>query len=848
MKNLKCLLCIFYFILLSCISYATIINVPADQPTIQQGLTTATEGDTVLVATGTYYENLFWPTTNGIKLLSEPGADNTIIDGSNTSIVIYIFGVTIDTTTIIDGFTFQNGTADSGGGISCINASPKVENCIIRNNEGGGCTFTNSISAILRNNEVKENNGIGIKCVENSNLTVTSCDVENNNGSGIYFHSSSGSISDCFISDNSANSRGGGIYCDNNSNPSLENVILTNNSANSGGGISCRNTSNPSLENVTISNNSVSYDGGGIFCENYSSPSLVNVTITANSAGFGGGIFCWINSNPSLDNVTISNNYVYDNGGGISCRDASPSLVNVTITGNSTSVSGGGIFCDYGSSPSLENVTITDNSASDSGGGICCDHGSSPSFVNVTISRNLANSSGGGISCYQNSSPSLLNVTISDNSANYFGGGIYCSSGNLGLVSTTITLNLANMGGAIYSTNSNPVVEHCTITENSATEEGNAIYTENGSELTVQYTNIMLNDYGIFNNDPSVMIDANNCYWGHETGPYHFAWNPNGLGDSVNQYVNPIPFLTEADINAPPIPPYGLDILAVGDDYVSLIWQNSPIGDLLGYKVYFDSDSSGFPYADTVDVILDTTYTFSDLTALDTIYVAVTCYDNSGEESWYSREIIVTLCEVYYYPPSANFISDITEGYTPLTINFTDLSAQGTGIINQWYWDFGDDNNSTLQNPIYEYLDPGIYSVSLTVTDENDSTDTEDKINYITVFGNEQPSTPTDININISGNNVNIIWSPVYTTINGYPINVDAYLIYISSSPYSDFSFHDLSTDTTYTHQYVTQFSDNVFYQVTSYVGDLRFLKNVIIEYPNLKLGEIDFILKNRRN
>jgi hypothetical protein len=100
--------------------------------------------------------------------------------------------------------------------------------------------------------------------------------------------------------------------------------------------------------------------------------------------------------------------------------------------------------------------------------------------------------------------------------------------------------------------------------------------------------------------------------------------------------------LTEADTIAPPIPPIGLDTLEVGDDYISLIWLASPIGDLAGYKVYFDTDSSGFPYSDTIDVGMDTTLTLSGLTTGTTYYIAVTCYDNLGNESWYSREIQVT--------------------------------------------------------------------------------------------------------------------------------------------------------------------------------------------------------------
>jgi hypothetical protein len=155
--------------------------------------------------------------------------------------------------------------------------------------------------------------------------------------------------------------------------------------------------------------------------------------------------------------------------------------------------------------------------------------------------------------------------------------------------------------------------------------------------------NICYNRYGVYNDDNSQLLVAENQWWGHSSGPYHPNYNPEGQGDSVNYFVYPLPYLTEADTIAPPIPPTGLDTLEVGDDYISLVWLASPIGDLAGYKVYSDSDSSGFPYSDTIDVGMDTTtFTLSELTTGTTYYIAVTCYDNSGNESWYSRQIQVT--------------------------------------------------------------------------------------------------------------------------------------------------------------------------------------------------------------
>jgi YVTN family beta-propeller protein/beta propeller repeat protein len=77
--------------------------------------------------------------------------------------------------------------------------------------------------------------------------------------------------------------------------------------------------------------------------------------------------------------------------------------------------------------------------------------------------------------------------------------------------------------------------------------------------------------------------------------------------------------------------------------------------------------------------------------------------------------------------PIANFSSNVTHGYPPLSIQFTDLSQNATG----WCWDFGDGNNSTQRNPVHEYTDPGIYSVNLTASNENG---TDSRLATITVM------------------------------------------------------------------------------------------------------------------
>ena len=125
---------------------AQIIHVPGDYPTIQQGIDAATNGDTVLVSDGTYYEQINFLGKKPLMVASEFLTDgdtnhiaSTIIDGSqltnldSASVVYFVSGE--DTTSILCGFTVRNGkgtyTTDNnndrqGGGIWISNAGAKI--------------------------------------------------------------------------------------------------------------------------------------------------------------------------------------------------------------------------------------------------------------------------------------------------------------------------------------------------------------------------------------------------------------------------------------------------------------------------------------------------------------------------------------------------------------------------------------------------------------------------------------------------------------------------------------------------------------------------------------------------
>lgn len=105
--------------------------------------------------------------------------------------------------------------------------------------------------------------------------------------------------------------------------------------------------------------------------------------------------------------------------------------------------------------------------------------------------------------------------------------------------------------------------------------------------------------------------------------------------------------------------------------------------------------------------------------------------------------------------PTVDFDADPKTGDSPLTVQFTDLTA---GVnVNTWSWDFGDGGTSTEQSPEYTFNTPGTYDVTLAATDDN-GTDSETKVAFITVTsggGGGPLTTFTDLGSVYSGQAVN---------------------------------------------------------------------------------------------
>ena len=248
---------LFIPLLITGASLAQTINVGPGQTytTIQEGINAASNGDTVLVAPGTYNENINF---NGkaITVISSQGAANTIIQGDGTAAVV-TFNSAEQRNSVLDGFTIQgvsNPTpSQSSTGVE-VGSAPTILNNIITNN------YCNGIDVFF-----------GGPLIQGNVISYTN---KTNNGQCASF-------------------TGSGIALDGNSTPASVVIgnTITNNQAIGyfGGGIIIWAAENVVIEDNVIANNSAIQNGGGIAGFNSDAMIIAQNLFYGNVAQTGGG-------------------------------------------------------------------------------------------------------------------------------------------------------------------------------------------------------------------------------------------------------------------------------------------------------------------------------------------------------------------------------------------------------------------------------------------------------------------------------------------------------------------------------------------------------------------------------
>jgi hypothetical protein len=342
-------------------AHAGTLLVPADFATIQDAVDAAIDGDEVVLADGTYVEDVEILDLS-VTLRSQSGnRDLCVIDGQFTGLNI-VGGLTGDDVTVRD-LTIRD--CPTRAVVIGAFASVDLRNCVIAD-----CT------------------NIGGMFMSGEALTMIDCLVRDNasssGGAGLVISAGDVTISNTIFRDNDASGNspyGGGVAVSGDASVLIFDSVFRRNTAigtvaGRGGGLGVQGGSAEPvmIANTVFDDNESNDRGGGMYIE-YRGAVLGNVEFTSN-VGLAGGAMFLENSGGAPVQFTISNALIADNdatngsGGGIRLnQDATLTVTNATIFRNTaTGFAGGGVAVGPNSSGTFTNCIVGGNTPNDFAG------------------------------------------------------------------------------------------------------------------------------------------------------------------------------------------------------------------------------------------------------------------------------------------------------------------------------------------------------------------------------------------------------------------------------------------------------------------------------------------------
>ena len=292
-------------------SRATVINVPADHGTIQAAIDAAQSGDTILLANGTYTENISIRNKNlviasaYINTLETNHISATILKSAATQYeakaIIDVSGVRTYTLKLV-GITIQDGFNTQSVRISGYNTT--IEHSVFENNGGGGIYIIDGDARITKstftNNTSYEGFGGAIYLQmsnEGRSIQIDSSTFTNNNAAGY----------------------GGAIYSTvYKSELKIIGNTITGGTSNRGGAIGLSLGAIPyvKVQRNVIYGNSANVEGGAIYIAGRScrltNNTIVNNRLNTHSSNNKGAAIYIKGTNP-FTYFTLTNNIVRNN-------------------------------------------------------------------------------------------------------------------------------------------------------------------------------------------------------------------------------------------------------------------------------------------------------------------------------------------------------------------------------------------------------------------------------------------------------------------------------------------------------------------------------------------------------
>jgi len=496
---------------------------PAQLATIIAG---AASGDQVWVAAGTYYpttgasRTVAFTLKSGVAVYGGFNGTETTLGARNWTTNVTIlsgdigtagvntdnsYNVVVSTgntaTTILDGFTIENGNANgagqdaTGGGIYNSATTVTYANCTITNNTaigsgtgtGGGGVYATGNGTVTFNN-----------CSFSSNSTSVAASSQTGGG-GFCLNGGAATLTGCTFSGNTSSSEGGGILNTESGILTLTSCVFTGNVATgSGGGLATCSAASYVTGCTFTSNiaNSLTTGGGGVYTNTGTGTQLTSCALTGNTAHeYGGGFYDNGGDGLGVTRCIFTSNSANDGGGVATNNGTSPAISNCRFSNNVAQVSGGGIYNNNAGNGSLVTDTFFNNTANDiayatspvAGGGVCNVNASNIALVHCFLQGNVAaEGDGGGLYNLNNStSNDSSDIFMANQANNGNGGGLVDSSGNPKFFKCVFADNqCAQYGGGVYTTNNNGSLESITFFNNKANASGgygDGIYVNSGN-------------------------------------------------------------------------------------------------------------------------------------------------------------------------------------------------------------------------------------------------------------------------------------------------------------------------------------------------------------------------------
>ncbi|MHC4436452.1 MAG: right-handed parallel beta-helix repeat-containing protein [Planctomycetota bacterium] len=519
-----------------------VINVPDDHETIQGAVTSANDGDRIIVDTGVYYGGYMSYALTIDKSVtitsSNPHDPNivaaTILRGNRVGVSPFnyigvVFGPTTDASTVLNGFTIEDfggtpgqeddgdrgdghpngydGVPIDGAGIYIqAGASPVIKNCIIRNNfllggyGGNGENATDSENA-GRGGWGGWARGAGIYCGPYTNVKLINCTIEGNEAQG-------------------GNGGNGGNYA------------FPGGYGNYGGNYSIEGSATNPVYSFNPDSLGLELVEGNLYESWEWDLSIFYSSVSGQLefgpyiadyryySGYGGGVYCDFSSNVTFEHCEIRGNRTYGGMSGQGGEIAPSGRPLEPIVPYELPSYGAGVYVAADSTAIFDGCTFEDNVASETlvdpnhrlspyrgyGGGVSAENSALIYFADCNFVDNGADT--GGAIHTNSTDVTIIDCNIVSNNA-LRGAGFIGDGGSVDIRKTIVANNqtildvndpnddeVLSIGAGLCIMSADSFIQDCNISGNRADGAGGGIYLRGANDSIIRNCLIINNSAG----------------------------------------------------------------------------------------------------------------------------------------------------------------------------------------------------------------------------------------------------------------------------------------------------------------------------------------------------------------